>query len=390
MRVLGVGIILFIWLMPANAESVPYWETASLNPELPGYHKSGKSVNYRYFMGARFHVEQKIEVESIGGYFAPISAGTSDPGDIFGAIIALDDQYDMPDSLDLSTPDVVGHTIVDIDWGPVTLESRDYTASLPVTLEPGWYALIFGSDLFGATYGTAAVGPHIEVGTPDYITRRTHHVETYTTIDTPPISYNEHEEEVVMTWPEVLESYNCTDYSFEPGNEFCTYVSGSEWDGTLEWADASTPSLYSWFNGPDNPGHDMRFFINAADVPSANIDVQPNDDNNFVRTDGNFSAKMYVSVEGSAEFDASQVDASTVKFGPAEASPHTIPGNVVDTNDDGIDDMKLMFRIADTGLTCGISDEDVTLTGETNGALIEFEGSDVVTTELCDASSCHP
>jgi hypothetical protein len=127
------------------------------------------------------------------------------------------------------------------------------------------------------------------------------------------------------------------------------------------------------------------------DVASAvNIDVQPNDDNNFVKTDGNFSDKMFVAIEGSATFDAAQVDSATVKFGPGEATPFTVPGTVVDTNNDGIDDMRLKFRIADTGLGCGYNDENVTLTGETNGGIIQFEGSDSVTTDLCDATSCHP
>lgn len=81
------------------------------------------------------------------------------------------------------------------------------------------------------------------------------------------------------------------------------------------------------------------------------IDVQPNDPDNFVGTDGNFSDKIYLSVEGSASFDATQVDASTVRFGPAAAAPHTTPGDVVDTNHDGIDDMRLKFRIVDLGIS---------------------------------------
>jgi hypothetical protein len=120
------------------------------------------------------------------------------------------------------------------------------------------------------------------------------------------------------------------------------------------------------------------------------INVQPNDDNNFVKTDGNFSDNMFVAIQGSAEFDATQVESATVKFGPAEASPQIIPGDVVDTNNDGIDDMQLEFRIADTGLGCDLVDAGVTLTGETNGGLIQFEGSDVVTTSECVEASCHP
>ena len=128
----------------------------------------------------------------------------------------------------------------------------------------------------------------------------------------------------------------------------------------------------------------------AAPILMPAIDVQPSDDNNFVKTDGSFSDNMFVAIQGSAEFDATQVDSATVKFGPAEALPHIIPGDVVDTNNDGIDDIRLKFRIADTGLECDLVDHGVTLTGETNGGLIQFEGSDVVTTSECIEVSCHP
>lgn len=118
------------------------------------------------------------------------------------------------------------------------------------------------------------------------------------------------------------------------------------------------------------------------------MDVVPNDSSNYVNTSGSYSDKMYVSIEGSAYFDATQVDSATVRFGPAGASPFVIPGSIVDSNQDGYSDMKLKFRIADTGLTCDNID-DVTITGDTNGGLIHFEASDSVTTDAC-VESCHP
>jgi probable HAF family extracellular repeat protein len=118
------------------------------------------------------------------------------------------------------------------------------------------------------------------------------------------------------------------------------------------------------------------------------INIQPNDDNNYVETEGQFSDKMYVSVLGSNVFDAGQIDAATVRFGPAEAAPHSLPGTIVDTNEDGYSDLKLKFRTGATGIVCEQIDDPV-LTGEQfSGDL--FTGSDSVTTPDCPTGGCHP
>jgi probable HAF family extracellular repeat protein len=118
------------------------------------------------------------------------------------------------------------------------------------------------------------------------------------------------------------------------------------------------------------------------------IDIQPNDDNNYVETEGAYSDKMFVSVMGSGVLDASQIDAASVRFGPAEVAPHRVPGDLVDTNTDGYDDLKLMFRTGATGIVCEQIDAPV-LTGEMlSGEL--FTGSDSVTTPDCPTAGCHP
>jgi hypothetical protein len=143
--------------------------------------------------------------------------------------------------------------------------------------------------------------------------------------------------------------------------------------------------------GPVWPVFDGDLLYTDGDpLPFDVVNVQPNDPDNFVKTDGDFSDQVHVAIEGSAELDATQVDSSTVRFGPADVSPHIIPGVIRDRNNDGYDDMTLRFRIADTGLGCGLVDQGVTLSGETNGGLIRFAGSDVVTTSECVEASCHP
>jgi hypothetical protein len=97
---------------------------------------------------------------------------------------------------------------------------------------------------------------------------------------------------------------------------------------------------------------------------------------------------MFVAIEGRSDFDVTQVDASSIRFGPADASAHTLPAEVRDVNFDGFDDLYVKFRVGATGLSCGYDDE-VFLAGETFSGL-EFSGSDFVVTDTCESSSCHP
>ena len=76
----------------------------------------------------------------IGGHFV----GGFSETDFFGAIVGLTDSLDFPDSLDLSTPDVISASTLTF---PDT--SDEVFGGLSVNLQPGWYALVFGSGLFG-------------------------------------------------------------------------------------------------------------------------------------------------------------------------------------------------------------------------------------------------
>ena len=121
------------------------------------------------------------------------------------------------------------------------------------------------------------------------------------------------------------------------------------------------------------------------------IDVEPNDPDNYVETEGNFSDKVNVAIIGDNNFDATQVDATTLKFGAGQAVPLPLgtPGIIRDADGDGLaDDLQVKFRIADTDITCEYA-EDVTLIGETfSGGT--FSASDSVTTPDCPTAGCHP
>ena len=136
------------------------YETASLGPSDFG----GVTVYDRQFLGVRFQLDNTVITESIGGHFTATVFGN---GRIFGALVRLDDLSDFPDSTDLSTPDVLGTTLLSPPQFPTP--SGDTAGDLHLTLPPGAYAMVFGSGLFGATATAAAPGQDINVAVPLYI-----------------------------------------------------------------------------------------------------------------------------------------------------------------------------------------------------------------------------
>jgi hypothetical protein len=124
----------------------------------------------------------------------------------------------------------------------------------------------------------------------------------------------------------------------------------------------------------------------ASDV---SIDIEPNDPDNYVETEGNYSDMMYVAILGNPDFDATQVDATTLALGPTEAAALNPPGIVRDADGDGnADDLQLKFRIVDTGITCEYT-EPVDLTGRTFSGDV-FSASGSITTPDCPTAGCHP
>lgn len=87
-----------------------------------------------------------------------------------------------------------------------------------------------------------------------------------------------------------------------------------------------------------------------------------------------------VTIPGSINFDATQVDFSSVTFGPDGASP-IHDGHVEDVNDDGYPDMVFHFKIQETGIVCG--DNEATLVGET------FNETTITGTETVKTIGCN-
>jgi hypothetical protein len=119
----------------------------------------GTNVDSAIFPGVRFELTEPVVISQVGGHFvAPVN------GTFFGAIASLTDENDFPNSADLSTPDVLGVTTLTFPD-----PSEEVFGNLDLSLEPGWYALVFGSGLFGTTGFGGAVRNGLDIGSPTYI-----------------------------------------------------------------------------------------------------------------------------------------------------------------------------------------------------------------------------
>jgi len=147
--------------------------------------------------------------------------------------------------------------------------------------------------------------------------------------------------------------------------------------GNSTRASIGDPFNVSWIGGEGTFG-----FSPLSAVSS--LDIQPGNEKNFVNPHSRQLVR--VAVLGSDGFDATQVDASTVAFGPNGAAP-VRGGAVRDVNGDGYPDMLFGFRSRKTGIAC--ADTEASLSGETFGGE-QFSGTDSVITVGCNAPKPRP
>ncbi len=119
-------------------------------------------VESNVFSGVRFEIEKPILVTKIGGHF--IGHPLNPSNGFFGALIQLENKTDFPDSGNLSTADVLGVTTITF---PET--SGVVFGDLTAMLDPGWYAMVFGSGLFGTSAVGSAIRNGIDDGLQSYI-----------------------------------------------------------------------------------------------------------------------------------------------------------------------------------------------------------------------------
>jgi hypothetical protein len=138
---------------PAAAATV--FETASYT----GVDTGDYSIYDQRWIGATFTLSQTTQVNSIGGQFN-LGAGT-----LFGAIVALPSAGAVPSF----NPSAIGSNALASAVFDAPVDIADVSAPVSVTLAAGNYAVIFGSNQFGAT-GQAGMGSNNDLkGSPQFI-----------------------------------------------------------------------------------------------------------------------------------------------------------------------------------------------------------------------------
>jgi hypothetical protein len=148
--------------------------------------------------------------------------------------------------------------------------------------------------------------------------------------------------------------------------------------GTLVITDLSLPSPVEMIRTDlrpvvrdycsENPEHGQCLY-------EVEIDIQPYDpDNRLVPP---IKGSIWVAILGTSGFDVSNVDKSSLSFGPAGAQREGAPTSRIDVDGDGYIDLLVRFKGKATGITTG--DSEACLSGLDYDGLV-IEGCDSITT----------
>jgi hypothetical protein len=129
-------------LFPPSANGAIIYESATLaNEGTDTMTLTSYTLDYTQYLASRFHIDDPVDVTSIGGHLI------GDHNTLFGAILSLDSPSSLPTGDPINMSEVVAYGV----FGSSEIyPSKDYRLPLSVVLDPGDYAVVFGSDLFGA------------------------------------------------------------------------------------------------------------------------------------------------------------------------------------------------------------------------------------------------
>lgn len=113
---------------------------SALKPPTPLPVGGGTVVSSSFFSGLNFEITAPTRLTKVGAYFG------STTGSLFGALVKTTGFAGIPVPPNLSGSDVRATTVITPPAG-----GGDAWGNVDVTLEPGWYGLIFGSGKFGAS-----------------------------------------------------------------------------------------------------------------------------------------------------------------------------------------------------------------------------------------------
>jgi hypothetical protein len=146
----------FLACLPAHAGII--FQSATLGPTGQSW-GNGYDIAGGTDLAVRFQLLSTYDVTAVGGDF--VSVGSVPNGTIFAAIVAIGGPTAFPDTPGSFTP-LASATFT------APSSSADMRVALPVTLGPGYYALIFGGGRFGATGNALAPYTNTDVSGVSY------------------------------------------------------------------------------------------------------------------------------------------------------------------------------------------------------------------------------